>query len=470
MGDTTRTHEDMSAQVARGMSDRQVNKILHGFPSPRLWREKDAPILDLLERRNNADSGREMSLYVGTPYCIKTEPDRCGYCLFPVEVYTGNKDLEVYLDYLEREAAMYRGIVGNFQLTGVFFGGGTANLYRADQYPRLMDIVRSVFTIPEGTMVTMEGIPQLFTREKLLTMKESGITRISMGAQQLNDELNQLSGRKQTVEHTLQAIAWCHELGMPCNVDLIFGWPRQTVGRMLKDLELLVSTKLHHITHYELNVGGPTDFALNRRHELPSIEECREMYRASHELLRNAGYRQLTPYEWELADDSGPVFQECTRTFTTFDIVGWGYAAVSRVDHLNGEPAWAIRNHASLKDYFADIDAGRAPVELGYCYRNPRDYRLSRLFRLIQGLTVDLEGYENAYGVNLLEEHAPVWDALKEHGLITVGGSQLRLVGDGPYFIPMIQALLARPRFDEIVRASSTPTGGRNSLPLIQEL
>src|SRR5947199_3476880 len=101
-----------------------------------------------------------------------------------------------------------------------------------------MAAVRKVFPrFKPNAVVTLEGIPQLFTREKLLRMKEGGVNRISMGAQQLNDELNKLSGRRQKPQHMLQAIEWCQELGLKCNVDLIFGWPRQTRELMVEGLE-----------------------------------------------------------------------------------------------------------------------------------------------------------------------------------------------------------------------------------------
>jgi len=66
-------------------------------------------------------------------------------------------------------------------------------------------------------------------------------------------------------------------------VDLIFGWPGQSIDAMQLDLETLVSYRVRHITHYELNLAGRTDFA-RRRAELPSLKENLKMYRASKNL------------------------------------------------------------------------------------------------------------------------------------------------------------------------------------------
>ncbi len=439
--------------IERNLNTRQVNKVLHAFPSPRLWQETELPVRELLEQRKAAGKSHELALYVAVPYCLRTDPDRCGYCLFPVEVYTGNNDLETYFRYLRREGELYRGLFEQDRIVNIYFGGGTSNLYRADKYPQLMDLVREHFTLPEGISITLEGIPQLFTREKLQKIKESGMNRVSIGVQQMNDELNALSGRKQTVQHTLQTIEWCQELGLPCNVDLIFGWPRQTVSTMMKDLELLVSTGVHHITHYELNVGGPTDFALNRRHELPSVIENLEMYRRSRDFLKSSGYVQLTPYDWEKIDaPEQSLYEECDRDFRAMDIFGWGYAGVSQFAGAGGKTAWTYRQHTSVKDYYQALDEGRIPLERGFRHQEV-DHRLSQLFRNLQGLEVDLDAYQKAFGVELLEEHAGAWEALVERGYVQLDGRKLRLVGDGVFYTPMIQTLLSRERIAELSRS-----------------
>ncbi len=452
--------------IDRSLATRQVNKVLHSFPTPRLWQEERVPVVDLLARRRASGQRRDVAVYVGMPYCIRTEPDRCGYCLFPVEVYRGNKDLEVYFSALQREGELYRGSFEGDRVTNVYFGGGTANLYRPEMYPKLMDMVRGVFEVPAHVSVTLEGIPQVFSKEKLDAIKASGMNRVSIGVQQMDDELNRLSGRKQTLQHTFDVLTWCEELGLPCNVDLIFGWPRQTVASMVKGLEMLIERGVHHITHYELNVGGPTDFALNRRHELPSVAENLEMYRVSRELLSKAGYRQLTPYDWEkLPSGDKPLYEECKHDFRVSDLFGWGYAAVSGFEGFDcGHAAWSARNHTSVAEYHAAIERNEVPVERGFFHADV-DLRLSELFRVMQSMRVDLDAYEQAFGVDLVAEHAPSWEALEQRGWVVKEGRTLRLVGDGVFYLPLIQTLLSVERIRELSRTLQQRSG---KLPIVE--
>ena len=195
---------------------RQSNKVLHGHPSPGFWLDKHVAMSDVMDKRERAATSvrKRLNLYVGTPYCLPTEPDRCGFCLFPSEVYRNRQQLDVYLDYLRREGELFRPHLAGAELASIYFGGGTSNLYKADQYVVLMDIVRNVFEIPPHIEVTLEGIPQTFSHEKLQAMKDCGINRISMGVQQLDDELIKMSGRKQKAEQVFRTIESCQNLGL----------------------------------------------------------------------------------------------------------------------------------------------------------------------------------------------------------------------------------------------------------------
>ena len=56
-----------------------------------------------------------------------------------------------------------------------------------------------------------------------------------MGVQQLNDELIKYSGRRQTREQVFNALELCHKYDLANSLDLIYGWPEQTMANMLED-------------------------------------------------------------------------------------------------------------------------------------------------------------------------------------------------------------------------------------------
>lgn len=410
---------------------------------------------------------KRLNLYVATPYCLKTLPERCGFCLFPSEDFHGQEQLRTYLRYLAKEANMLRPHTEHAKVATMYFGGGTSNLYRPQDYAPLIGIARGLYDVSIDAEITLEGIPQLFTREKIFAMKEAGVTRVSVGAQQLDDEMIKLSGRKQTAKQVFDTIAWCHEVGLEVSVDLIFGWPRQTVESMISDLAALVATGLRHITHYELNVAGRSDFARNHRDTLPSIEDNLTLYNEAKRFLEGHGFRQRTAYDWEKPDLDNRrgqyLYEENLRQVFSVgpdgrqmrnEMHGLGFAGVTIALGTPEVPGWSLLNAPRIDDYFAALDRGVFPVDRAY-HHEAADLRLVHTFQALQSGHVDRHMYVSIFGVDIVDEHAAEWEALERLGWVTCGAGFVELSGDGVFFTPLIQALLADRRVEEI-RAKST--------------
>ena len=61
--------------------------------------------------------------------------------------------------------------------------------------------------------------------------------------------------------------------------------------------------------------------------------------------------------------------------------------------------------------------------------------------------------YGQLFGVDPLDEHADIWRALVEREWVVVEPGRIALVGDGVFYTPLIQGLLAVGRLDEMRRA-----------------
>jgi oxygen-independent coproporphyrinogen-3 oxidase len=79
------------------------------------------------------------------------------------------------------------------------------------------------------------------------------------------------------------------------------------------------------------------------------------------------------------------------------------------------------------------------------------------VFRNLFGLVLDRAAYRQAYGADVYDDFAGVWAALEEREFVKVTPERITLTGDGPFYTPMIQALLAEQRYhalrDRIARA-----------------
>ena len=279
------------------------------------------------------------------------------------------------------------------------------------------------------------------------------MNRISMGVQQVNEHLNSFSGRKQKTQHVIQTLEWANEFGLAANVDLIFGWPQQTVKTMLEDLETVISWGVYDITHYELNVGGPTDFALNRYHELPSTLSNLEMYKEARDLLTSRGYEQITAYNWRKPGNPfGRNYEEgVTHRFDNMDTLGIGYAALTFFSDIALEPghSWSFINWRNLKEYKAKIDAGQFPTETGFSHER-EDFMISLIWRNLFGMELDRESFQGSFDVDIYQHFEGVWKALEEFNFVEITPHTIKVVGDGPFYTPLIQTLLAEKRYQAL--------------------
>ncbi len=472
VADATRfTDSEVRRFIDKESVRRQSNKVLHGHPSPMYWQEFEQPVSSLLDKRleYSQDNDYEVNLYVGTPFCLKTKPARCGFCLFPSEDYTGNSGVERYLGYLEQEFTMYKPYYQNDKLSSIYFGGGTPNLYHAEHYGRIMGFVDKLYGgVPGDIEITLEGIPQLFNEEKLRAIKSAGFNRVSMGVQQLNENLVKYSGRKQTNQQVFSALEHCQKFDLVSSIDLIYGWPEQTMSDMLEDLRVAVEAGVHHLTHYELNIAGRSDFASKKKRALlPSIQTNIEMYHVANDFLRSQGFEQVTVYDWQrkpAVDKNQRLnrydYEHNMHNFVQHDsgainktqqVCGIGFAAVNF--HVNSTDdsaeSWIYMNHTSLEDYVARMEKKEFPVARGFKY-NHHDVKLAWLFQSMQTMKINHLDYRQIFNENLLDEYSAVWSELDSRGWISTNETDIVFEGDGQYYIPMLQSLIASKRLTQI--------------------
>jgi oxygen-independent coproporphyrinogen-3 oxidase len=459
--------DTINAFIQKEGQRRQSNKVLHCHPSPLYWKPMPERMETYLSRMAISETPRYVNFYMGIPFCLPTEPVRCGFCLFPTQVYKGHRSILDYLAVLKEEAKLYKPYYQNDSLSSIYVGGGTPNLLQANQYDGLMGIAYHLYGgLPSDIEITIEGIPQLFSTEKLEAIKAVGGTRISMGVQQLNDELIVHSGRKQNASQVFNTISECHRLDLECSVDLIFGWPGQNSKQMLQDLKDIVDCGVRHITHYELNIAGRSDFATKRRRLLPSLEKTREMYALSAEFLKSQGYIQRTLYDWEKTGEANSgktstyLYEDNMRNFIHADefgikktnsMCGIGYAAVSHnfyttMGRLMGV---ATMSHRNLSDYYHQVLDGTFPIDRGFVF-NESDVKISWLFQSLQEMYINLDDYQKIFNDSIYKDCGVILQILQEKGWLNFNGSRIELAAEAQPQIPMLQALLSLKRCEQL--------------------
>lgn len=199
------------------------------------------------------DYEKGYSLYVGIPFC----PSTCAYCSFtsyPLGVWKNRVD--EYLDALEKELSYVADAFKDKTLNSVYIGGGTPTTLLPYQLDRLIKKIKGSFDLSNCLEFTVEaGRPDSITREKLETLKENGISRISVNPQTMKQKTLDIIGRHHTVEDTINSFKLARETGFDnINMDLIMGLPEETIDDVRKTMEIIKELAPDNVTVHSLAV------------------------------------------------------------------------------------------------------------------------------------------------------------------------------------------------------------------------
>jgi oxygen-independent coproporphyrinogen-3 oxidase len=133
------------------------------------------------------------------------------------------------------------------------------------------------------------------------------------------------------------------------------------------------------------------------------------------------------------------------------DTLGLGYAALTFFNdvRLPEGHSWSSINWRNLGEYKARVDEGRFPAERGFRHAR-EDFMISMIWRNLFGLELDRASFKAAFELDVYDEFEGVWKALEEYGFAEITPEKIRLVGDGPFYTPLIQTLLAEERYRQL--------------------
>ena len=320
------------------------------------------------------------SLYLSIPFC----PTRCAYCSFVSQsIERAGKLIAPYLERLQEElretAAIAKGL--GLRLETVYIGGGTPTILSAEQLSRLIGTVTEAFDTACLREFTVEaGRPDTLDREKLLALRGSGVTRISINPQTLNDQVLEAIGRRHTGAQTLNAFDLARDCGMDnINMDLIAGLPGDTLASFRDTLERVIDLSPESITVHTLSIKKSARLTGEDAPVLPGGPATAEMVKHSAERLSAAGYIPYYLYRQskmlgnlENVGWSKPGFESDYNVYImdeTHTILACGAGGVTKLRQPGGDHIQRIFNYKFPYEYcnrFEDILTRKKGIEAFY--------------------------------------------------------------------------------------------------------
>ncbi|MBI3551676.1 MAG: radical SAM family heme chaperone HemW [Elusimicrobia bacterium] len=353
------------------------------------------------------DLRRLVGLYVHIPFCSV----KCFYCDFTAFAGQG-RSVARYLGALAAEARLKSGRVPDT----LYVGGGTPSELSAPQIGELFDLIARAYPQSRFQESTFEANPESTTAEKLSVLRSCGVTRLSLGAQTLDDALLKGIGRRHTAADLVDVYRQARTFeGWSISIDLMYGLPGQTVLSFLKSLDDVLALEPEHLSLYGLQVEDRTLFS--KRGVEPEDDACRAMYEDAIDRLNAAGYRH-----YEISNFAKPGFESKHNRIYWHDgeYVGLGCGAAS---FLDGVRSTSIDR---LIPYCEAVEAGRLPTAQEE-WLSGRD-KLGETAML--GLRL-VDGFEP--GADIEREFFVEIGRLVERKLIRREGRRLKLTREGVF-------------------------------------
>ncbi len=212
-------------------------------------------------------------IYIHIPYCVQA----CHYCDFHFS--TNRKNQAELVDWMLKEIELRKNYLSTTQLDTVYFGGGTPSVLERDELAKILDFIRTNFVLVDSAELTMEVNPDDITEEKLLDYKTLGINRLSIGIQTFDDAQLVFLNRAHTAAHAIQSVKEAKAVGFSnISIDLIYGIPSPNHTIWEKDLDIVLSLDVQHISSYCLTIEPKTVFG--HRLAKKEMEAENEVYNA----------------------------------------------------------------------------------------------------------------------------------------------------------------------------------------------
>ncbi len=382
---------------------------------------------------------KEIGIYVHIPFCKQ----KCYYCDF--KSYANKERLiEEYIKWLKYEIKEVgtgnkldyeNGLDDLVFVKTIYIGGGTPSYIDSKYIKEIIEEIKTNFKVSKDTEVTIEINPGTVDKQKLLDYMKSGINRVSIGLQSIDDDILRKIGRIHKYDDFLQTYNMAREVGFKnINVDLMLALPGQTVPKLKQGLKQIIALKPEHISLYSLILEEGTVLnkkVQNKEIELPDEDDERKMYWETKRILEEAGYIH---YEISNFAKKGYESKHNLDCWNQKEYMGFGASAHSYTNNVR------FSNIDSIEDYITNYKNDNVTDNFIFLEKqNPssqmKEYMMLGL-RKIDGISI--QEFKNKFVGNPLYIYRNELEKLVKEQLIEIELDRIKLTEKGLDFANIV--------------------------------
>ncbi len=395
-----------------------------------------------LEALNPAEP---VSLYLHVPFCRKL----CWYCGCNMKLASRYEPVAEYVETLIQELELVaEHLPGRVGLSHLHFGGGTPTALTPDDLERVMDTVRTHFTVNEGAELAIESDPRTLTPEMIERIGALGFTRASFGIQEFDAKVQKAINRIQPEEMVVSAVRGLREAGVTgINFDLIYGLPYQTVETLRATIAACAALKPDRLALF--GYAHVPWMAKKQRlideAALPGAQERIDQATAAAKLIQAAGYEAIGLDHFALPHDDLAIaarkgtlrrnFQGYT-TDKAQTLLGVGATSIGRT------PSGYVQNIAETGAWARSVQSGILPIAKGHAFQGDDILRGHVIEELMCRGHADLDAAMRRFNAvpGSFDRELADLAGMERDGLVTLDGPVLRVTEAGK---PLVRAVAA---------------------------
>jgi oxygen-independent coproporphyrinogen-3 oxidase len=392
--------------------------------------------------------GAALSLYAHIPFCDTL----CWFCGCSTKITQRYEPVARHLAAIEREAAAVAELAPpDAAVSHIHWGGGSPTMLSAADILRLMNAFRCNFRFSPGMEFAVEIDPRGLDAARIDALAEAGLTRVSIGVQDFDPEVQAAINRRQSVDETAAVVEAFRAHGVrSLNIDAIYGLPGQSWERLAFTLREVVGLRPDRIAlfGYAHVPWMKTHQKLIPESALPGVQERHAHAEAAARLLVEAGYARIGIDHFALPHDAMAEAARdgtLTRNFQGYTVdhadalVGLGASSISRF------PQGYVQNEIAIAAYERMVAAGGLAGVRGLAFSQEDVTRAAAIERLMCRLDFDGDALLASHGERALALIATAEEVLRDdrYGLVEREGAGFRITETGRPFARLIAA-----RFD----------------------
>jgi len=365
-----------------------------------------------------------LSLYLHIPFCQSL----CWYCGCHTAVTRKPERIARYCTAMQQEAEILaRALPAHGGVAAIHLGGGTPSALGAEGLGALFATLRARFVSRDDVEIAVECDPRVLDERMLDALGEAGVTRASLGVQDIDPAVQRRIGRIQPDEQVAKAVEGLRAAGVEgVNLDLMYGLPGQTAEHVARSARFAVELGADRVA-----VFGYAHVPWMKSHqnairesELPGVLERLQQAETAEAVLTLAGYVPIGLDHFALPADSMAVAQRAgmlRRNFQGYTtdgapaLLGLGASAIGAL------PAGYVQNDPDERRYVAAVEAGQLPVKRGLALTEDDRLRRHCIERVMCDFSLDLGDLPP----ELVEAARPALEMLEADGILHLAPDML---------------------------------------------